>query len=303
MQPNRLVRFAVGVVGATAILARPAPIRASGPDDSATSGGKIDTARDRTEGGGVRDHRGDRADDDSDSSDLGEATFDDDDDDDTLGGLIGLGIMYVIASPLWVPPTAVEDVPFPRAFAFESYPYARAAAGAHTLEVPSANPWAFQAQLMASYQPESDGIDARRVRLGLRSNRRLDLEADMTRYDEAVGDSTDHLWHWKAMALYSFAVSERVRFSAGAGLRGFRFLGGVRSTGVAGRYAAEFFPHRPLHLWLTGEAGVNSSEFAGEVDIGAGLLLGRAELMAGYRLVRVVGVNFGGLTVGLGAWF
>ncbi len=192
-----------------------------------------------------------------------------------------------------------------RPFDFYAYPYEEPGAGLQRM-LPNAGlsqrPVLFRA--MTSYQRESSNLDAKRIQLSLRTNWRLDFDVGLTRYTERLDDGrTDQMWQWKAMAAHSFAVSPRTRFSVGAGLRGFSFLGGERSTGFAVRYGAELYPVKPLRLWARAELGANSGALSGELDVGAGVMVNRVELFAGYRTVRFVGLNFGGPVVGVAAWF
>ncbi len=210
---------------------------------------------------------------------------------------------YPLFFPITVPRLIVGDRS--QSFDFYSYPYEKPGAGALEIRKPGgtvSKPLQFRAS--TSLERESNSISAQRLRLSMRSNRRFGVDLGLTRYREDLGGGvTDQMFQWKSVATYSFGVSELARFSVGAGLRGFKFAGGESSTGVTFRYGVELFPVKPLRVWAMGEAGANSGEFSGEIDVGAGILINRVELFAGYRGVRFVGLNFAGPVVGVAAWF
>jgi hypothetical protein len=158
-------------------------------------------------------------------------------------------------------------------------------------------------RMLASYELQDDDIDGQRLRVGLRTNRRFNLDAELTRYDEDLGTSIDHLWHYKTLLTYSFAVSKRAHFSAGLGVRGMRFKKGDNSIGFVSRYEIELFPVEPLHIWALGELGRNSASVASEFEIGVGALLNRFEAFIGYRHFRIVGISFAGPEAGVAVWF
>jgi hypothetical protein len=87
------------------------------------------------------------------------------------------------------------------------------------------------------------------------------------------------------------------------GARGFRFAAGDQFMQVAFHYGLDVFPVRPLHLWMHGQASFGPSGSAGELDTGVGVLIDRFELFAGYRALRIVGLDFSGPELGLAAWF
>jgi hypothetical protein len=288
-----------------------APAVANAGGERSGGGGKIEDARDGLDGDDddddddddseVRDHR------DSDDDTYGDDDYWDDDDtssdDDSVGGLI---IMYVFTSPWWIPAVAVEDLPWPRPYAFNSYPFEDGAPGPHTFSTAhSAEPeklLSFRA--MASYEDQRDGTVGQRLQVTARTNIRLNVDAEVTRYDEDLGGGMeDHLWHSKLTGTYSHAISPRAHFTTGIGFRHLRFAAGDHSYGWTLRYGMELFPVNGLHVWTMGELGANSGEFTAEWEVAAGYMLNRVELFAGYRLFRVVGVNFAGPEAGMAVWF
>ncbi len=218
-------------------------------------------------------------------------------------GIANEAISQIVFFPFSLPRLFMGDTWQP--FDFAAYPYANQSEVVHRLyPEASSDKRPLQFRLMTSFQRESSTLKANRLQLRIRSMYRVDLELGITRYQEKLaGGAIDEMRQWKAMALYSFGISPRTRFSVGAGLRDFRFAGGERSTGFAFRYGLELFPKKPLRLWAKGEIGRNSDRVSGEYDIGAGVLVNRFELFAAYRSVRFVGLNFDGPTAGIAAWF
>lgn len=287
----------------------PAMARAGG---ERSGGGKIEDARDGLDGDDddddddteVRDHR------DSDDDDYGsddDDFWDDDDssssDDDSLGGLI---IMYIFTSPWWIPVAAVEDLPWPRAYGFADYPFADGEAGPHAFATAGGDKpnKGVSMRVMGSYEDHGDGTVGQRLQINARTNVRVNVDGEVTRYDEDLGGGMeDHLWHTKLTATYSHAISPRAHFTTGVGFRHLRFAAGDHSYGWALRYGMELFPVNGLHMWTMGELGANSGKFTAEWEIGAGYMVNRVELFAGYRLFRVVGVNFAGPEAGMAVWF
>ncbi len=267
--------------------------------------GKIEKTRKRMKASSKKAHSRSRSqrrnDDDSHSDDNND---DDDHHDDPLGQLIGMMLLYTFTAPLWVPGGALGDRPFPRPFTFTSYPYEQNAPGPHRIGATQRRTeWDVLTRIQASYERHGDGVEGRRIRATIRTNRRVNLDAELTRYDEDLGGQTDTLWHYKAIASYSIAISPRSHFSAGMGVRGMRFAAGDHSVGFVARYAVDLFPMRPLHLWSYGELGANASALAAEFAVNAGVLLGRSEAFIGYRHFRIVGVDFAGPQAGLAVWF
>ena len=216
------------------------------------------------------------------------------------------GLWYSITSPWWGPAVAGGDMPWPRPFGFRSYPFEDGAPGPHAFLEPGVDPPTklVAMRVMASYEDQLDGTVGQRLAVQTRTNMRLNLDGEITRYDEELaGGGEDHLWHSKLTATYSHAVSPRAHFTTGVGFRHLRFAGGDNSYGWAIRYAAEFFPTRSLHLWTMGELGANSNKFTAEWEVALGFLVNRVELFGGYRLFRVVGVNFDGPEAGMAVWF
>lgn len=281
--------------------------------------GKIEEARERMsenarssdddDGGGGRDHgHGDE--------DAGSSLFDEDDDcwdceSSEDGGIAGRILLYALIYPIWAPAAIVGDWAPLRQYGFHGYPYQAGAEG-HLRVLPLdeqgrpsvPDPPELSVRMLASYERHAEDLDGRRLRLTLHSNTRFGLEASITRYTEALGGGQyDALWHYAALATYAFAVSPRTQFTAGMGARGFRFSAGDRFTHFALHYGADFFPVRPVHVWLLGQASFGPSGSASELEAGLGLLLHRFEVFGGYRRFRVVGVDFSGPELGIAAWF
>ncbi|MCG8419654.1 MAG: hypothetical protein MJE77_17110 [Proteobacteria bacterium] len=271
-----------------------------------SSRGKIQETRDRLDSNNSessRDSDHDSSDDYS-GHDHHHGGADDDDDNSLIG--------RVLLSPFWLPAAWLEDHPN-RAFHHRSYPY-EAGPGLHVV-APSqlgngSNSGSTASgidalfRFQASYERHDDHFDGRRLRCNVRTNLRVNLDGSLTRYDEALsGGRIDHLWHYKTLLTYSIAVSPRVHFSSGLGLRGVRFGDGEHFLGGVFRYSAEFFPRRPLHFWLTGEIGDGEGGAAFEGEVGLGVLVNRFEAFVGYRHFRIVGVDFAGPEVGVIAWF
>jgi hypothetical protein len=283
--------------------------------------GKIEEARER-----MRENASSSDDDDDDddghghghgdSGDSGSSLLDDDDDcvdcePDVVDEIAGRLLFYILIYPLWAPAASVGDWSPLRQYGFHAHPYQAGVEGQLRIlpldeqgraTVP--DPHELSLRLLASYERQAENLDGRRLRLTLHSNTRFGLEGSITRYTEALGAGQyDDLWHYTALATYAFAVSPRTQFTAGVGARGFRFSAGDQFTHVAFHYGADFFPVRPVHFWLLGQAGFGASGSSSELEAGLGMLVHRFELFAGYRRFRIVGVDFSGPELGLAAWF
>lgn len=300
----------------TTLCAVPMPAAADG-----SRSGKIEEARERMrENASSRKNDDDDDDDDHEhghggSDDGGSSLLDDDDSVDSepsVGDEIaGRILLYMLIYPFWAPAALAGDWSPLRQYGFHGHPY-RAGAEGHlrflTLDergratVP--DPHELSLRLLASYERQAENLDGRRLRLTLHSNTRFGLEASITRYTEALGAGQyDALWHYTALATYAFAVSPRTQFTTGVGARGFRFSAGDQFTHVAFHYGADFFPVRPVHFWLLGQAGFGPSGSSSELEAGLGVLLHRFEVFGGYRRFRIVGIDFSGPELGLAAWF
>ena len=302
------------IVLCTVLCAAPLPAAADG-----SRRGKIEEARERmrenARSGSDDDDRGRRHGHGS-SDDSGSSLLDDDDDcEDCEPGagseLAGQILFYMLIYPVWVPAAIVGDWSPLRQYGFHAYPYQAGAEG-HLRILPLdergratvPDPHQLSLRFLASYERQAENLDGRRLRLVLHSNTRFGLDASVTRYTEALGGGQhDTLWHYTAFATHAFAVSPRTQFTAGVGARGFRFSAGDQFMQVAFHYGLDLFPVRPVHLWMHGQASVGPSGSAAELDTGVGVLVDRFELFAGYRALRVVGLDFSGPELGLAAWF
>lgn len=286
--------------------ALPLPAAADG-----SRSGKIEEARER-----MRESSSDDDDDDDDYEEDGDdSLLDDDDCEDcepsALDQAIGSALFYALAFPFWAPQMIVGDWQPTRSYNLQLYPYAEGSEGPFEfLEVDEQgkpyDPHPFMASLrvMASYERHGQNLDGRRLRMTLRTNFRVGLDASITRYTEALGpDDYDALWHYHGMFTGAFAVSPRTQFTVGLGARGIVFSAGDHYMHFATHYGAEFFPVRPLHLWLLGEASIGKDTWSTEVEAGLGVMLHRFEVFGGYRHFRLQGVDFAGPEVGVIAWF
>jgi hypothetical protein len=287
--------------------ALPRPAAADG-----SRSGKIDEARERMS---EKSNDDDSDDDDDDSDDDDSSLLDDDDGEDSepgvLGQAIGRMLFYGLGFPFWGPQLIVGDREPMRQYVFRPYPYASGSEGPFRIlklneqgEPSEAAPLAASLRMMASYERHAENLDGRRLRLTLRTNLRVGLDAELTRYDEVLGPGDqDSLWHYQGLVTGAFAISSRTQFTFGFGLRGIRFSGDDHHTHIATHYAVEVFPVRPLHVWLLGEASIGQDTWATEAEAGLGVILHRFEVFGGYRRFNLVGVHFAGPEVGVMAWF
>jgi hypothetical protein len=270
--------------------------------------GKIERARERMR----ESSRPDDSDDDDDGG--GSSLLDDDDNDDEANPLeqaAGKLLFYALAAPFWAPQLIIGDRDPHRRYDLQPYPYAGTSEGPFRLlrlneqgEPYEITPLQVSLRAMASYERLGDNLDGRRLRLTLRTNARLGLDAGITRYTERLGDEDqDALWHYHALATVAFAVSPRAQFTFGVGARGIHFLAGDSYTHIAAHYAAELFPVKPFHAWILGEASFWTGTWTTEVEAGLGVLVERLEIFGGYRQFRITGVEFAGPEVGVMAWF
>lgn len=306
-----MVRIGVclGLLGMS-LGALPLPAAADG-----SRSGKIEEARERMsessndddddddhEHGHVEDDEGSLLDDDDDCEDCEPGALD-----QAIGNLL----FYSLAFPFWVPQLIVGDRDPIRSYELQPYPYAGGSEGPFRFvavdeqgEPYEPNPLMVSLRTMASYERHGQNLDGRRLRMSLRTNFRLGLDAQVTRYTEALGpDDHDALWHYQGLVTGAFAVSPRTQFTFGLGARGIIFSAGDHYLHFATHYAAEFFPVRPLHLWILGEASLGKDTWATEVEAGLGVMLHRFEVFGGYRQFRLQGVDFAGPEVGVMAWF
>lgn len=294
------------------------PLRAAA--DGSRSG-KIDEARERMsessnddddDDSGGDDDSGD--DDDSDDDDDSSLLDDDDDDDDEPGVLeqaAGQLVLHTLGFPFLAPQLILGDREPGRQYDLQPYPYAGGSEGPFRFlklneegEPYQLSSLELSLRAMASYERHAANLEGRRLRLTLRTNTRIGLDAGITRYDEALGSGDqDSLWHYHGLATVAFAVSPRAQFTFGLGARNIRFSGDENYTHFALHYAAEFFPVRPLHAWLLGEVSFWTGTWATEVEAGLGVMLHRFEVFGGYRQFRLMGVDFAGPEVGVIAWF
>jgi hypothetical protein len=299
----------------TTLCAVPMPAAADG-----SRSGKIEEARERMRENASSQKNDDDDDDDHEhghggSGDSGSSLLDGDDCVDcepSVGDeIVGRIVLYMLIYPFWAPAAIVGDWSPLRQYGFHGHPYQAGAEGQLRFlpldergraTVP--DPHELSLRLLASYERQAENLDGRRLRLTLHSNTRFGLDASITRYTEALGAGQyDALWHYTALATYAFAASPRTQFTTGVGARGFRFSAGDQFTHVAFHYGADFFPVRPVHFWLLGQAGFGPSGSSTELEAGLGVLLHRFEVFGGYRRFRIVGIDFSGPELGLAAWF
>jgi hypothetical protein len=239
-----------------------------------------------------------------------------------------------LSSPFWVPACVVGDEPG-RPYRFEKFPYAGESQGYHRIpklvpgkeEEPGKSRsaaseddelrWPFgrphrwdkvegrKYSVRALYTLELDSGDVlgHRLELIARTYRRVNIDLSVTDYAEEVEDQTEHLQHYQGHLTYSFAVSERVHFAAGAGFRVLGWEGGGGEGGLDFRYEAELFPVKPLHLHFIAEAGWVGGQGAWELEARIGALFRRAQLFVGYRHFRVAGEDLNGPIFGVAFWF
>jgi len=287
------------------------PLRAAA--DGSRSG-KIDEARERMSESTNDDDDDDDGGDGDSSDDDDSSLLDDDDDEDEPGVLeqaAGQLVLYTLGFPFLAPQLILGDREPGRQYDLQPYPYAGGSEGPFRFlrlneegEPYERTPVALSLRAMASYERHAANLDGRRLRLTLRTNMRIGLDAGITRYDEVLGPGDhDSLWHYHGLATVAFAVSPRAQFTFGLGARNIRFSGDENYTHFALHYAAEFFPVRPLHAWMLGEVSFWTDTWATELEAGLGVMLHRFEVFGGYRQFRVVGVDFAGPEVGVIAWF
>lgn len=280
--------------------------------------GKIEEARERMREGSRSsdDDDGDDGDyhDDDDSS-----LLDDDDDCEDSGDCTqnpleraaGQMMLYVIGFPFLAPQLIIGDRDPMRQYDLQAYPYAGQSEGPFRFlalneegQPYEITPLQVSLRMAGSYERLGDNLDGRRLRLTLRTNARLGIDAEVTRYTEVLGDEQeDALWHYQGLATVAFAVSPRSQFTFGIGARGIHFLEGDTYTHFALHYGAELFPVKPFHLWGQGEVSFWTGTWATELEAGLGLLIERMEIFAGYRQFRLMDVKFDGPQIGVMAWF
>ena len=258
----------------------------------------------------------------------------DQDCDDDFDGAVFFLVLQAMSLPFYLPADAVDD-DWARTYRFENYPYHRpgrayarvsrpipppeptppAEGGDDLAEPPPSRLFDDEVRYQKvkpdisvrpgyTFERDSDDILAHRAELMVRTNGRWNLDFEVTDYAEDVPGGTDHMQMYNWHVTYSFAVSPRVHFAAGAGGRNLRWEDGAGAGGLDLRYEAEFFPRKPFHFQLIAEGGWVDGEGAWELEGRAGVFVyKRLETFVGWRHFEIVDEALNGPVVGLSLWF
>lgn len=229
----------------------------------------------------------------------------DDDDDDEFDAEAAALMMWVFTAP-WHVPYSILSARYPTLAGFSDYPYADGNRGHMRVSDPPdgrAPRTAFRVGVLgAVHDPQlwSSALEARVelsapivLRAGFRWLRESGLEtttADPSGTQQAALAGAD--------ALLRFAESPRLNFYTGFGYRQWNDRLGM-VPGLAGIYGFEAYPGRPISFGSEVSIGVQGQGYLLQWRTYVGLVLGRAELRAGYDHVDVDGALLGGPMLGV----
>jgi hypothetical protein len=240
------------------------------------------------------------------------------DESDDGNGPLGFVFSAIVLSPFVVPHIIVESDAPPDGWSLGSYPYADGTSGYLRKYVPPPaqddapapdlrRKFAFQLGVEGL---ASLGGDYGRVQASGRilSIYRFDLDAAYGYYVErAPGGGVGWAGLGQAHLTYRFAQSDHVHFRAGIGARHWTDATGW-GAGPDVLYAIDVFWGRPMTTSLEASGGLLGHAFAGELRGSVGVLVGQAEVFAGFDGVWIGAANqptayLGGPVAGVRAYF
>jgi hypothetical protein len=208
-----------------------------------------------------------------------------------------------------------------REFAYERYPYAGDASGALRLG-PYVNSQFDKPWIDGTESPPDDtrqvalqvgadqgyvigGLWRSSVAARLQTPLRLEVDTAWSMYIEPAAQQLDSAWLGSAHVSYRFAQTEHVQFRTGAGYRQWSDSHGTE-LGVDLFYGIDVFWGRPLTTSMDVHVGNLSDAAVVQFRGTMGILIGRAEILAGYDHLAVQGrtadAALGGPLLGLRLW-
>jgi hypothetical protein len=239
----------------------------------------------------------------------------------SVGSSLAAAILeWIVVSPFSVPRLVVEQDAPEGGWSFGEYPYADGASGYLRPNGPPtfddegvAHPgeeyrtFAFQAGVegLAS----TDGTFGRlQGSVHILTKFRVDLDAAYSLYMErGQTDGVSSAWLGAAHLTYRFAESDHVHFRAGAGIKHWVDPGGW-ALGPDFVYGIDIFWGRPMTTSLEASAGLLGKGWSTGARASVGVMIGQAELYAGYDGVwigspRQPTAFLGGPVAGFRAYF
>lgn len=152
-----------------------------------------------------------------------------------------------------------------------------------------------------SSQLVSDNIHGIRTDATVAFWRRFAFEAAYTKYEERLRTRQEFLSLAEGLVTFVFAQNETWNFRGGVGVESID--GRHQYRGVKWAYRIRWF-HRPVHVDLDFgfTSGLGASTLS-EVTPGIGWHLGRSEIRAGYRRLKISGERLHGPELSVRLWF
>ncbi|MCL2450606.1 MAG: hypothetical protein FWD17_16785 [Polyangiaceae bacterium] len=241
------------------------------------------------------------------------------DESDVSGTPLGKFLSAVVFAPFVLPNIVVEADTPPDGWSLGSYPYADGTSGYLRAYVPPPAPDedtpAPDVRRKFAFQLGVDGLMSAggnygRVQASARvlSIYRVDLDAEYGYYAErAPGGGVASAGLGRAHLTYRFAESDHVHFRGGVGVRHWADAAGW-AAGPDFNYAIDIFWGRPMTTSLEASGGLLGHGFAGQLRGTVGVVVGQAELFAGYDAIWIgasgkPSAYLGGPIAGVRAYF
>jgi hypothetical protein len=242
------------------------------------------------------------------------------DDDSESSPFMAAVFEWTVLSPFYVPRYVVEEDAPPGGWSFGAYPYADGATGYLRPNAPPTvddegemhpgeehRTFAFQAGMEGL--TSTDGTFGRlQGSVRILTKFRVDLDAAYSLYMERGStDGVSSAWLGAAHVTYRFAQSDHVHFRAGAGIKHW-----IDPTGWAlgpdVLYGVDIYWGRPMTTSLEATAAVLGKGWSTGARASVGVMIGQAELYAGYDGVWIGSARqptafLGGPVAGFRAYF
>ena len=219
------------------------------------------------------------------------------------GSFTGQLALTVITSPLTVPAALIGD-DYDHVTPFPDYPYADGLPGSLLINGEfKGKKQTLTGNLQTFAIPGSSDLDRFGGRLLLENSDRIgiDTETDYWLQTHRHG-GPDHAWNGDFNVVYRFAESEHMQWRAGIG---FNWLADQIQPefGVNFTYGFDWFPVRPWTISSVIDCGTLGGSTLFHNRSSVGVMLGPAELFAGYDYFQLGTANFHGPVAGVGYRF
>lgn len=237
----------------------------------------------------------------SNSNSDGRSNFDDCQGDTELWSMIGKLTWYTISSPFWVPMSIAGDK-WDRHGVFPSQPYADAVG--YLMFAPDILPdERYDWSLMSEFNFASNLDDVSRFgsRFLFESSYRWGFDAEVNRWQEDGGATTDHLWLGDANLVLRFAQSPHMRWRVGAGVNWLADTAGT-DFGFNFTYGGDFFPAEPWVITGTIDWGTLGHATLFHAQATAGAMFRGVETFVGVDALRIDVAHLNTFLVGVRFW-